>query len=110
MDWYNRVLERYVDAGYGPRSDSLAGSVASIVGIFHSLPPDLSDALKEGLHALQVLRAARTTARRPPAPAAAPADETTAGRFAEVEDDMWEQHDQCGYLRFEWDPVTERRR
>jgi hypothetical protein len=107
MDWYNRVLERYLDAGYGPRSDTL-GNSASIVGIFHSLPPDLAEVLKEGLHALQVLRAARATSRRPRA-AATPADEV-AGHIAAMEDDMWERNEQCGYLRFEWDPVTERRR
>jgi hypothetical protein len=107
LDWYNRILERYVDAGYGPRSDSL-GNVASIVGIFQSLPSDLADVVKEGLDALHVLRAARATSRRPLA-AAAPASEWT-GRLAAIEDDMWEHNDQCGYLRFEWDPVTERRR
>jgi hypothetical protein len=107
VDWCNRILERYVDAGYGPRSNSL-GEVGSIVDIFHTLPPDLADVLKEGLHALQVLRAARATSRRPQV-AAVSATEGTS-RFAAVEDDMWEQNDQCGYLRFEWDPVTERRR
>jgi hypothetical protein len=107
MDWYNHILERYVDAGYGPRSNSL-GNIASIVGIFQSLPPDLADVLKEGLHALQVLRATPATSRRPWVNAA-PADEGTEG-FSAIEDAMWEDNEECGYLRFEWDPATERRR
>jgi hypothetical protein len=106
MDWYNSILERYLDAGYGPRSETL-GSVDSVVGILHSLPPDLAAVLKEGLHALQVLRA--TQPSRSQVVAAIAANEWT-GHFAAMEDDMWERNEQCGYLRFEWDPVTERRR
>jgi hypothetical protein len=107
LDWYTRLLERYADAGYGPRSKSI-GNVANIVDILYSLPPDLADIMKEGLHALHVLQAAHTTSRRPIA-AAATASESF-GSFAAMEDDMWEHGNQCGYLRFEWDPVTERRR
>ena len=108
MDWYNRILERYIDAGYCPRSDSLGNSNASILSIILSLPPDLTDVLKEGLDALHVLRVARETSRRPRA-STAPAGVWT-GSFSSMEDDMWEDNDQCGYLRFEWDPATERRR
>jgi hypothetical protein len=106
-DWYNRILERYVDAGYCPRSDSL-GDVTSVVGIFQSLPPDLADVLKEGLHALQVVRAARAMPRRPRTDASSTGEGTE--QFSATEDAMWEDTDSCGYLRFEWDPATERRR
>jgi hypothetical protein len=108
IDWYNRILERYVDAGYCPRSDSQGTSDTFIVNMFRSLPPDLAEVLKEGLDALHVLRVAQET---PPLPraGAAPAGEWT-GHISPIEDDLWEDNNDCGYLRFEWDPATERRR
>jgi hypothetical protein len=107
MEWYNRILERYMDAGYGPRSNSI-GNIASILGIFHSLPPNLAEVLKESLHALQVLHAARGMSHRPHADAM-PAVESTE-RVAAMEDAIWEDNDQCGYMRYEWNPTTECRR
>jgi hypothetical protein len=108
LDWYNSILERYLDAGYGPRSDTL-GNVASVVGILHSLPPDLAEVLKEGLHALHVLRGAQASRPQAATEPSVATNELT-GHIAAMEDDMWERNEQCGYLRFEWDPVTERRR
>ena len=109
IDWYNRILERYIDAGYSPRADySMGNSDASILGIFRSLPPDLADVIKEGLDALHVMHTARTISCRPrsgPAPTG-----VWTGSFSAMEDVMWAENDQCGYLRFEWDPATERRR
>ncbi len=107
MGWYNGILERYLDAGYAPRPESL-GSVASIIVLLQSLPSELADVIKAGLHALQILRAEQTALRQPLVPTFSTSERM--GQFAAMEDDMWERDEQCGYLRFEWDPVTERRR
>ena len=110
--WYARILERYADAGYGPRTDSLGGADA-VARVFRAMPPDLVDALKEGLYALQVLGAAHAAARHRMSNLVAPDSGGTSSSssfVASLEDDMWEGNSECGYLRFEWDPVTERRR
>jgi hypothetical protein len=111
--WCARILERYADAGYGPRTDSLGGS-DSVFRVFRELPPDLLEVLQEGLHSLQVLSAARAAARAqtgfPMSEYVDPTLSESTRLMSEMEDDMWEANPDCGYLRFEWDPVTERRR
>ena len=111
--WCARILERYADAGYGPRTDSLGGADA-VARVFRELPPDLAEVLKEGLHSLQVLSAAQSAARAREGiavnDAMDPSAAESARMLADIEDNMWEMNTECGYLRFEWDPVTERRR
>ena len=114
MDWYYHVLDRYLEAGY---------SNDSLVTLFRSIPDELAGALKEGLGAFQVLRASmNTTLRCPmqspddPEPAASsnflgfngddiPRDDDGGG--SELESEVWDEQDDCGLLRFEWDAATQ---
>ena len=104
MDWYFPILDRYREAGY---------LVDPMVRVFRSIPRDLEDAIKQGLRALQIIKSSSEAAqiRRPSQTTQFPnpvAEDLAA--FPNTEDIMWEARADCGYLRLEWDPVTQRRR
>ena len=104
MDWYFPILDRYLEAGY--LADAL-------VRVFRSIPRDLEDAIKQGLRALQIIKSSSEAAQlRGPSPSShspSPVAEDLAA-LPNTEDMMWEARADCGYLRLEWDPVTQRRR
>ena len=109
--WYTRILERFIDAGYAPRNHSLS-SEAAIANVFQSLPDDLAAVIQDGLRALSVLSASRRRLTPQPPCATAANDAATAADAAwdAREDELWAARDDCGYLRFDWDPATEYRR
>jgi hypothetical protein len=105
INWYYHVLDRYLEAGY--RAETL-------VNLFESLPRALEDVLKQGLHALEILKSSGATANPPPSsenlspPASQPDDEYCP--FLTAEDSLWQARTNCGYLRLEWDPVSQNRK
>ena len=102
IDWYFHVLDRYLEAGY---------LAEALVRVFQSMPCELADAMKEGLRALQIIKSA-IDGGGPSEHAGEPAQAAVdhGAHLVSTEDALWEARTDCGYLRLEWDPVTQQRR
>ena len=98
-DWYYPVLERSLEVGV---------TAECIVHLFRSIPPDLEGALKEILRSFQILKASACTQSDSIGnPNNLPIPDSSVGL---LEDEVWQHCDDCGYIRFEWDPETQRRK
>jgi hypothetical protein len=102
IDWYFQILDRYLEAGY---------LAEALVRVFQFMPRELADAFKDGLRALEIIKSAIDDA----SPAELASDTSLppidlGAHLASTEDALWESRTDCGYLRLEWDPATQRRR
>jgi hypothetical protein len=103
MDWYYHVLDRYLEAGYA--SDSL-------VSMFRAIPDELACVLKESLASFQVLRASTMASLRcPPANSTFREEEINHDDgfqgCCEWETAVWDEQEEVGMLKFEWDAATQ---
>ena len=94
MNWYFHILDRYLEVGY---------SNAALVSVFRGIPDELANVLKESLQALQILRTSQTASAWPTAQQMLPESTCIGDRGA----DEWELQNECGYVRFDWNPDTQ---
>jgi hypothetical protein len=108
MGWSHAILLRTWEFGF---------NADALINIFASVPQDLADVLKTGFASLDIIQNKKCAADRVQSANLAGGGEDFLPRagggscyFDDMEDRLWDRRRDCGYLRLDFEPRSQRRR